>query len=321
MMTSEQVYEMAAKLNESKNEVIPETEVKDEVQPEVVETNDTLPENENVSDEAPAQETVVESEVTESKPAENKELSQKAKPTHEEQEKFAFTKLKNKERQKREKLIADYESKIKSLNEELSKFKDLKKENFQSDDEYIDYRLDQKLKEQESNRLQIAKANAEAEAFEEINQQRIAYCFPEEKDREIYNKLIAESAPDFVELLEKADPDNAVLSYLDDSDIAPLLIRVMMTKPEIRNEVLSKRNAYSKVLALDNLAKRLTYAKSVVDKRRTKTNDTTVETAPKQKQSIPVVGKVAKSESAAAIDKNDPNYWNNMLRDLNARKR
>lgn len=313
-MTSEAVYAMAQKLNESKNEVIPETEVKDEVQPEVVETNDTTPENENVSDDTPAQETVVESEDKESAKTSEK------KYTKEEQEKYAFTKLKNKERQKREKLIADYESKIKSLNDELSKFKGLQKENFKSDDEYMNYLVDQKLKERESNQLQAQKAAAEAEQFEEINQQRIANCFPDEKDREIYNKLIENSAPQFVELLEKADPDNAILSYLDDSDIAPLLIRVMMTKPEIRNEILSKRNAYSKVLAIDNLAKRLTYAKSVVDKRRSNAANNTAPT--QTKKPMPVVGKVTKSESSnSQMDKSDPNYWNNMLRDLNARKR
>lgn len=313
-MSTEAVLKMAQELNESKAEVIPETETKDEIQPEVVETNDTTPDNENVSDDTPAQETVVES--SDETKIENKPDNKK--PTHAEQEKYAFTKLKNKEKQKREKLIADYESRIKKLNEELSNFKGLQKENFNNDDDYMKYLVDQKMKEQESSQLQIAKANIEAEQFEEINQQRIAACFPDEKDRESYNKLIATSAPQFVELLEKTDPDNAILSYLDDSDIAPLLIRVMMTKPEYRNEILSKKNPYSKVLALDNLAKQLSYAKSIIDKKRNSSNSNKIETT---KKPLPVVGKVAKSESSNQIDKNDPNYWNNMLREMNQRRR
>lgn len=308
-MSTEAVMKMAQELNESKAEVIPETETKEEIQPEVVETNNTIPENDkSVSDETTAQETVVES----------KENNNNKKPSHEEQEKYAFTKLKNKEKQKREKLIADYESRIKNLNEELSKFKGLQKDNFNNDDDYMNYLVDQKMKEKESSRLQIEKANIEAEQFEEINQQRIAACFPDEKDRESYNKLIATSAPQFVELLEKTDPDNAILSYLDDSDIAPLLIRVMMTKPEYRNEILSKKNPYSKVLALDNLAKQLSYAKSIIDKKRNSSNSNKIETT---KKPLPVVGKVAKSESSNQIDKNDPNYWNNMLREMNQRRR
>lgn len=307
MMNSETVYKMAAelqaaKLNESKNDVIPETEVKDEVQPGVVETNDATPENENVSDDTPAQETVVESAVGNTEGTDSKKL----KPSKAEQEKYAFTKLKNKERQKREKLIADYESKIKSLNDELSRFKGLDKNNFKTDDEYFDYKLSQKLKEQEAGRLQAAKTQMEAEQFEEINQQRIMNCFPDEKDREIYNKLIETSAPQFVELLDKADPDGAILSYLDDSDIAPMLIRIMMTKPEYRNEILSKKNPYSKIMALDNLAKQVTYAKSVIDKKRS------------SKKPMPVVGKVAKSENSSSLDKSSPDYWNERLKQLNA---
>lgn len=309
-MTSEAVYKMTQELNESKVDTNPEVETNDEIQPENVETNDTPSENiEKVSDETTEQENVVESE----------KVSKKVEPTKEEKEKYAFTKLKNKEKQKREKLIADYENKIKTLNEELSKFKGLGKEDFKSDDEYVNYLVDQKMKEKESNQLQMAKQDAEAEMFEEINQQRIATCFPDEKDRESYNKLIETSAKPFVELLEKHDPDNAILSYLDDSDISPLLIRVLMTKPEYRNEILSKRNPYSKVLALDNLAKQLTYAKSIIDKKRNSSNDKV--TQQNVKPTIPVVGKVAKTESTNVIDKNDPNYWNNMLRDLNSHRR
>lgn len=310
MMTSEQVYEMAAKLNESKVETNPEVETTEEVQPAEVETNTIPDENENVSDETVEQETTVESE--------EKPQSDKKQLTPEDKQKYAFAKLKNKERQKRDKLISDYENKIKTLNAELTKYKDLQKDYFKSDEDYMQYLVDQKMKQQQSNSLQIAKAQMEAERFEEKNQQRIAYCFPDEKDREVYNKLIETSAPKFVQMLEQADPDDAVLSYLDDSDIAPLLIRVLMTKPELRNEVLSKSNPYSKVLALDNLAKRLTAAKSIVDRKRAGAKP---KSQTENNKSLPIIGKVARSESATQVDKNDPNYWNKMLHDLNAKRR
>lgn len=304
-MTTEQVLEYAQKLHESKTEVNPETEVKEEMQPENVETSEQPQNDTPASDDTTKQENVVESVNEVEAPKEDK------KPSHEEQEKYAFTKLKNKERQKREKLISDYEARIKNLNEELSRFKDLQKDNFKTDEEYINYLVDKQMKERESAQLSQQKANIESEAFEEINQQRILSCFPKEEDREIYNKLINDSGKDFVELLDRADPDNAILSYLDDSDISPLLIRVLMTKPEYRNDILSKKSAYSKVIALDNLAKQLTYAKSIIDKRNSSPK---VET----KKPLPVVGKVAKSESSNVVDKTAPDYWNNKLRELNA---
>lgn len=305
MMTSEDVLNYAKSLHESSTETNPEVEVKEEIQPENNETAVSSSENDNAVDETKAQETEVKSEETET--VDKKNIS------HEDKEKYAFTKLKNKERQKREKLINDYESRLKALNDELTKLKGLNKDSFKNDEEYMNYLVDQKLKERESNELQLAKATAESEAFEEINQQRIMNCFPDEKDREIYNKLVSTSAPQFVELLDKADPDNAILSYLDDSDISPILIRVLMTKPEIRNEILSKRNPYSKVLALDNLAHRITQAKNIVDKKRAGSTKT--------EKTMPVIGKVTKTESPAALDKNDPSYYNNLLKDLNNRRR
>lgn len=306
-MTSSQVYELAQKLHESDTDVNPETEVKEEVQPENVETNDTIPEEtNNVGDESTGQETVEESD-----------KNKKTQYSKEEKERHAFTKLKNKEKQKRERLISDYESKIKTLSEELDKFKGLKKEHFDNDEDYVNYMVDRKMKEQESINLANAKQQMETEAFEELNQQRIMDCFPDEKDREIYNRLLATSAPQFVQLLEKADPDNAVLSYLDDSDVAPLLIRVLMTKPEIRNEILSKRNPYAKFMAIDNLAKRLEYARGIINKR----NAANAANTQKEKTNkIPVIGKVSKTESTSMVDKNDPNYYNNMLREMNQKR-
>lgn len=302
MLTSEQVYEMAAKLNDAKEEVVPETETNVEVQPEEVETNDTAPDNDNVSDETTVQETVVESG-KDTKPN---------KSSKDDKKDYAFAKLKNKERQKREKMMAAYEEKIKNLNAELEKFKGLSKDSFKNDEEYIDYLVNRKMKEQEANQLKIAQANVEAEHYDEINQARIVHCFPEEAERKSYQKMVDANGQKFVELLSKIDPENAVLSYLDDSDISPLLIRVMMTKPEYRNEVLSKKSPYGKILALDNLAKRLSYAKYIVDKKRN-----SKEEKPINNNKMPVVGKVAKTESPAAIDKNDPSYWSMKLRELN----
>lgn len=282
-MTSEEVVKMANDMrNNDEVEVIPETNTASDIKPENIDNSSDVSRDNNAVNTTTEQEKVVDVKKSD-------------------KEKYAFAKLKNKEKAKRQKLISEYEERIKNLNDELERFKGLGKDNFKSDEEYVNYLFDRKLKENETNQLSLAKQQAEAEAFDEINQQRIMACFPDEKDRESYNQLVSEAAPKFVELLDKADPDNAVLSYLDDCDIAPLLIRVMMTKPEYRNEVLSKKNPFNKIMALDNLAKRLSFAKKIVDRKPT----------------MPIIGKVAKTESAVVIDKNDPNYWNNMLRQMN----
>lgn len=293
MLTSEQVYEMAAKLNESKNEVIPETEVKDEVQPEVVETNDTTPENENVSDDTPAQETVVESE--------NKPV----KPSKKEQEQYAFAKLKNKERQKREKL----EARIKELEEINKKYAGLNLESFQNDQsKYTEYLVGQKMNDIEKQKLLEEKRQSQMAEYDAINEQRIMNCFPDEKERTIYNKLIDEHASDFVKLLDKADPEGVILGYLDDSEISPLLIRILMTKPEYRNEILSKTNPYTKMMAMKSFEDKVSNAVKIVSRNQAK----------QTKKSIPVVGSVTKSETSnTQLDKNDPSYWNNKLHELN----
>lgn len=292
-MSTQQVMELANKLNESKNEVIPETEVKDEVQPEVVETNDTTPENENVSDDTPAQETVVESE--------NKPV----KPSKKEQEQYAFAKLKNKERQKREKL----EARIKELEEINKKYAGLNLESFQNDQsKYTEYLVGQKMNDIEKQKLLEEKRQSQMAEYDAINEQRIMNCFPDEKERTIYNKLIDEHASDFVKLLDKADPEGVILGYLDDSEISPLLIRILMTKPEYRNEILSKTNPYTKMMAMKSFEDKVSNAVKIVSRNQAK----------QTKKSIPVVGSVTKSETSnTQLDKNDPSYWNNKLHELN----
>lgn len=216
---------------------------------------------------------------------------------------FAFKKLKNKEKAKRQKLISDYDAKIKSLQQELETYKN-KSEKTVSDE------VDERLNAYQLSQLNAAKEQAEQEDFEILNNERIEFCFPNENDRDRYRQLVDNGGVKLVKTLEARDPENAILSYLDDCDVAPLLIQVLMTKPEIRNNILSKRSPYNKVLAMENLANRLLQAKKIVDGKAKVTE---------KKNKLPNIGKVTTADKSPSLpDKSNPSYWEAKLKQLNS---
>lgn len=302
-MSTEAVLAMASKLQESRAESNPVEEVKEGMQPEAVETNDTLPDDKNVSDGPTVQET---EEPSEAKPT---DTAPKAAYSKQEQQNHAFTKLKAKERAKREKL----EARIRELEEQNRRYKDVKLDTFDGDQEkYTDFVVERKLADAERNRLLEEKRQSQLAEYDAINEQRVNSCFKDEKDRAVYNKLLDEHGGEFAQMLDKADPDGVILGYLDDSDISPMLIRILMTNPEYRNRVLSKSNPFTRLMAMQDLEAKVTNAMQAVSRKAS---------APK-KPAIPVIGSVTKSEGGnGQLDRNDPNYYNNLLRDLNARKR
>lgn len=173
-MSTEAVLAMASKLQESRAESNPVEEVKEGMQPEAVETNDTLPDDKNVSDGPTVQET---EEPSEPKPT---DTAPKAVFSKQEQQNHAFTKLKAKERAKREKL----EARIRELEEQNRRYKDVKLDTFDGDQEkYTDFVVERKLADAERNRLLEEKRQSQLAEYDAINEQRVNSCFKDEKDR------------------------------------------------------------------------------------------------------------------------------------------
>lgn len=230
----------------------------------------------------------------------------KQKYSKQEKMNYAFAK----EKAKRRKL----EERIRELEEENKKFKDLNAEDFKNDTKkYTDYLVDVRLNEMEKNKLQAEYESSRAEEAEKINQYRINQCFEAQEDKNAYNDLIQKNGKQFLAYLDKNDPDNAVLGYLDDCDVSPIIIRLMMTRPDIRDSIMSKSTPYAKTVALDKLADRIVYAQNAIKQKAAKAN---AETA---KPNLPVIGKVTKSENTNSdIDSTDPN---DILRKLNQRRK
>lgn len=202
--------------------------------------------------------------------------------------------------QKKQAKIKRLEQRNRELEEELKKRDALKLEDFGNDTQkYLDYAVDVKDKQRELARNQEEIKAEQIAEYDELNNKRIAECFPDEKEQKIFKAIIQQNGNAFLQKLDSFDPDGAILSYLDDSDISPLLTRILISSPEYLDEVLSKRSPYGKYNAMDKLAQRVQYAREEMKKRDEAAANNTIpqETEVKTKPSIPVVGSVTKSEN------------------------
>lgn len=202
--------------------------------------------------------------------------------------------------QKKQAKIKRLEQRNRELEEELKKRDALKLEDFGNDTQkYLDYAVDVKDKQRELARNQEEIKAEQIAEYDELNNKRIAECFPDEKEQKIFRAIIQQNGNAFLQKLDSFDPDGAILSYLDDSDISPLLTRILISSPEYLDEVLSKRSPYGKYNAMDKLAQRVQYAREEIKKRDEAAANNTIpqEIEVKTKPSIPVVGSVTKSEN------------------------
>lgn len=324
-MTSEQVYEMAAKMNsaksEDKNVETKESETKANVEETKVETTEPktaeVPEEtkEKADTDKPKEEVKDEAKPDNSAEKEvEKETKQEGKDkkvhTKQEQIDYAFKRAKAKQKK--------LEERIRVLEEENKKFKNLTLEDFKNNqNDFIKYQVDQQVNLAEQKRLQEEYNSSRQEEFDYLNAQREAKCFPDKEALQKYYAIREQYGPSFVKDLDKYDDEQVVLGYLDDCDVAPLMMTVMMTDENIKNNILSKRSPYMKLRALEDLENRVKFAQAEITKKKTETVPEKIEeTKPVEvKPSIPVVGSVTKSDhgSNGKIVKD----YNSILHQLN----
>ena len=202
---------------------------------------------------------------------------------------------------------------MKVLEEEARNQKAVEK----TDEGYIDYAIAKKVREAEIARAKQEVADSRNIEYAELNEKRMDDCFPDATEKQKYLDLVKSHGKEFLAELDSNDPEGVVLGYLDDSDIAPLLIRVMMTSEQYKNDVLSKTSPWSRAIALDRLANGIRYAKEKLKEKNasTPTPENVSEPAP-AKQAMPIVGKVTSSDDTSKAN-NVPN-WSDRLRKLNA---
>ena len=187
----------------------------------------------------------------------------------------------------------------------------------------VNYQVDLKTKESEFDRLNDSIQESQRAEYEEINERRIQNCFAEPEEQKRFKEIIQVEGPKLLKRLDQDDQENAVLSYLDDSDISPILMRVLIAKPNILDQVLSKRSGYGKYQAMAELENNVRLAQKQLNDQKSKekqpaeTQNSSQQPAPAKP--LPVVGSVTKSDSTKDSKKAfDPNEY---LRKLKAGQR
>ena len=226
--------------------------------------------------------------------------------TRQEQIDYAF----KKEKARRKAAEAKYQA-VRAELEQLKK----KQPNKENAVEYVDYVVDLKDKEREASRLQEQIRESQSLEYEELNNARIRECFPDEAEQVKFRQIVDKEGPKLLKKLDAEDPEQAVLAYLDDSPIAPILTRLMIAKPEYLDEVLSKHSPYGKYAAMEKLAERVEYARQQMAKPEEVPQPAAAPETPKPV--LPVVGSVTKSDANKDTPKTfDPNA---LLHKLNAK--
>lgn len=228
------------------------------------------------------------------------------------------------EKDKRKKQKLSYEqrmAKLEAENAELRKrLGNVDSEDFKVDNRNLSDIVQLRTNENEAKRLSEERERVMMEDDVAENERRVAQCFPDEQDREIYNRLVKNSGTDFVEKLDAEDPDGVILGCLDDCDISPIVLRVMMTKPQYLNEILSKKTRHGKEVAFDALVNRCRLADRIVKSKRAQkknndTEDAPKEAAPKGLNGIKPTGRQAKANTDGGGEiRKDSAYWENYLK-------
>lgn len=222
----------------------------------------------------------------------DKQNEAKKERTHKEERDYAFIREKNKRKAQRE----HYEAEIKSLKEELEKYKGLKLEDFKGDQQqYIDYRFEQQNQERKLADQQRYLDELDVADMETENDRRVNLSFADEKERQEYKELLERNGREFLSALEQFDKENVVMSYLNDLEQYPKVLKVLMTDKEALKSVFAKRDPMFRKLALDRLATRVLAQK-------------------KEKKQLPIIGRQTSSNPVAESKVHDAAYWNEYLR-------
>ena len=119
-------------------------------------------------------------------------------------------------------------ARLEAENAELKKkLGDVDSEDFKVDNRNLSDIVKLRTNESEAERLKEERERVMMEDDVAENERRVATCFPDEADREIYNRLLKNSGAAFVDRLDAEDPDGVILGCLDDCDISPIVFSIV----------------------------------------------------------------------------------------------
>lgn len=127
---------------------------------------------------------------------------------------YAFTKLKNKHKEKVEKLNVE----IDELKKNLEKYKLMKKEDFKSEEDFLDAKLNSKIDTRELER----KTSELDEARAQKNQAKVNHFYRTDDEKRRYKEVWQLGAKNGI--LEKIGNDKVLTNFILDSDFSPKLL-------------------------------------------------------------------------------------------------
>lgn len=220
----------------------------------------------------------------------------------------AFIKQKAKYKEK----IKGFEAQIADLQSKLKKYEAANLDGLDPD-KANELKFDKRLLEHDITNLAQSRQNAimeyESAQADEIHQSRIEKCFTDQAEIDHYNKLLENGRDKFVEFLSQVDPENAVLQYLDDTDNSPLLVRLLMTRPDVLKTVVSKRSPIAKAIELKSIETQL-----MLGRKLRQTSTKTPPANPNPPPQVATTGRVVGQPSAAKTAPKTISDWNAHLR-------
>ena len=180
--------------------------------------------------------------------------SNNKKYTRAERQKHAFKVQRDK--------LKESKARIKELEDKLAKYDGLDKDKFDSEDKYIDYKIDMKSDKRELERLKNEQTAQQMEYANDLAEQRIKNNFSNEQEEQEYRQLLDVAMNNFDRLhpeygiknfADLVSEDRTVLEYLADSDNAPRLIRHFIAKPESLLKIMRLSSPLNKHAALDKM--------------------------------------------------------------------
>lgn len=261
------------------------------------------------SEEKPVTEETSTSPVTEENPEKVEPVEKETKRVPTQQEKIAhsFAREKAKRKEAQAKLDAKLKE-IEALKQELEKYKGLTEQDFGGNrEQFDDYRFNQRWNNAMVERLQKEVDEGQDELRRQENSElaetRLMNCFPDEMERGRYQMLVADAEQNFgtkhpeygvnkfSEFLMSED-DKTILTYLQDSDNSPKLIRHFIMKPEAADRIMRMRNPFNKMFELKQLESRMLQMEKVRAAKETKPL-----TPPPVKKELPDTGKIIQNSN------------------------
>ena len=256
--------------------------------------------------------------------AEQKDESKKDDSNKEDSKKYTpeqYTIIREKNKRKEQKI--KYEKRIKELEDELNKYKDLKLEHFKDKDgnqdqsSYLDWKFREMDLKNEVKSLKAQEEQDEARYIEEENRRRTELSFPDENERLEYQKLLETKGGSFLEALNEADPNGVVLGYLSSQEKYPIVMKKLMTDMDALRKVFRSHDPDILKYNIAQFCEEVLTSKPVPSQKEINQPQPSVQpTQTPEKKEMPILGKQMTSTQPTGSENQlkTPADWNDYLR-------